>query len=173
MSTRSRTRTDCNGAYYAAELAAADRLVGALLDALPSRAALLVTADHGQVHLGAESWIGLGALDSMVETYAGDARFRYLHARDGATADLAAAAADAVGKHAWVFTRDQLLDEGWMGPDVAGPRGSRIGDVVLAARDAVGFVDPTFTRETGLRSGHGSITPAEMEVPLLAARGRA
>ena len=61
------------GAYYPAELAAADALVGALLDALPSRAALLVTADHGQVHLGAESWIGLGALDSMVETYAGGA----------------------------------------------------------------------------------------------------
>ena len=162
-----------NGPYYAAELAAADRLVGALLDALPSRAALLVTADHGQVHLGAESWIGLGALDSMVDTYAGDARFRYLHARDGATADLAAAATDAVGKHAWVFTRDRLLDEGWMGPDATGPARSRIGDVVLAARDAVGFVDPAFTRETGLRSGHGSITPAEMEVPLLAARGRA
>jgi hypothetical protein len=158
--------------YYAAELAAADALVGALLDALPARAALLVTADHGQVHLGAESWIGLGALDGMVETYAGDARFRYLHARDGAVADLADAATQAVGKHAWVFTRERLLDEGWMGPDAAGAARGRIGDVVLAARDAVGFVDPTFTRETGLRSGHGSITAAEMEVPLLAARGR-
>jgi hypothetical protein len=126
------------------------------------------------VHLGAESWVGLGALDRMVEVYAGDARFRYLHARHGTTADtLAGAATDAVGKHAWVLTRDQLLDEGWMGPEAYGPARSRIGDVVLAARDAVGFVDPTFTRETGLRSGHGSITAAEMEVPLLAGRGRA
>jgi hypothetical protein len=162
------------GAYYPAELAAADALVGALLDALPTRAALLVTADHGQVHLAAESWVGLGAVDSMIETYAGDARFRYLHARAGVGADdLAAAATDVVGKHAWVLTREQLLDEGWMGADPYGPARARIGDVVLAARDAVGFVDPTFTRETGLRSGHGSITAAEMLVPLVAGRGRA
>src|SRR5262249_24135123 len=110
------------GAYYPAELAAADALVGALLDALPTPAALLVRPDHGQVPLTAEWWVGLGAVDSMVETYAGDARFRYLHARAGVAADdLAAAATDVVGEHAWVLTRDQLLDEGWMGADAYGP----------------------------------------------------
>ena len=36
-------------AFYPAELAAADRLVGDLLDALPDDVALVVTADHGQV----------------------------------------------------------------------------------------------------------------------------
>ena len=40
------------GEYYEAELHTADRLVGDLLDALPSGAALLVTADHGQVEVG-------------------------------------------------------------------------------------------------------------------------
>ena len=117
-----------------------------------------MTADHGQVNLGQESWIGLGALDGMVDAYAGDARFRYLHAREGAARGALVAAEEAVGDHAWVFSRDQLLDEGWLGPDPAGPARRRVGDVVLAARDAVGFVDPTFPRETGLRSAHGSIT---------------
>ena len=77
-----------DGPHYPAELAAVDRLVGAVLDALPAHAALLVTADHGQVNLGAESWVALDELDSMVAVYAGDARFRYLHARSGAAAEL-------------------------------------------------------------------------------------
>lgn len=158
--------------FYGAELGAADRLVGALLDALPADRALVVTADHGQVHLDAESWIGLGALDGLVDAYAGDARFRYLHSRPGAAAELLAAAEELVGAHAWVFSRERLLDEGWLGEAPTGPARHRVGDVVLAARGPVAFVDPTFLRETGLRSGHGSVTAAEMEVPLLAGRGR-
>jgi hypothetical protein len=161
------------GRFYTGELQAADRLVGAIRDVLPDDVALLVTADHGQVNLGQESWIGLGALDGMIDAYAGDARFRYLHARDGAAKELLVAAEDTLSDHAWVFSRDRLFDEGWLGPDPAGPARRRVGDVVLAARDAVGFVDPTFPRETGLRSAHGSMTAAEVEVPLLAGRGRA
>ena len=91
----------------------------------------------------------------------------------GAAGELHAAAAELVGGDAWVFTRERLFDEGWLGPDPIGPARARVGDVVLAAKTAVGFVDPTFPRETGLRSAHGSLTPAEMEVPLLSGRGRA
>ena len=47
--------------YYPAELAAADRLVGALLDALPDDVALVVTADHGQVQVGHDGWRSLKA----------------------------------------------------------------------------------------------------------------
>ncbi|MEX2100319.1 MAG: alkaline phosphatase family protein [Acidimicrobiia bacterium] len=158
--------------FYPAELAAADVLVGNLLDALPAHAALVVTADHGQVNLGPDSWVNLAPLDEMIAVYAGDARFRYLHARSGAAAALYEAAEDLVGRDAWVFTRDRLLDEGWMGPDPVGAARARVGDVVLAAKRAVGFVDPTLLRETGLRSAHGSLTAAEMEVPLVAGRGR-
>jgi len=49
----------------------------------------------------------------------------------------------------------------------------RVGDVVLAARTGVGFVDPTLPYEAELIAAHGSITVAEVEVPLVAARGRA
>ncbi|HEX9505564.1 MAG TPA: alkaline phosphatase family protein, partial [Acidimicrobiia bacterium] len=159
--------------FYPAELAAADRLVGALLDALPSDAALVVTADHGQVHVGPEGWIGLGPLDPMVAAYAGDGRFRYLHARPGAAADLLDAARLRHRDDAWIFTRDQLFDEGWLGPDPVAAARRRVGDVVLAARAGVGFVDPTLPREAELVAAHGSLTRAEMEVPLVAARGRA
>ena len=158
---------------YRRELQAADALVAALVDALPERAALLVTADHGQIHLEPKSWIAVPDLAPMTVAMAGDGRFRYLHARKGAARELLAAARDELGEQAWVWSRAEVLDEELLG---AGPTGSvpgRIGDVVLAARGPVAFVDPALPNEAKLRSGHGSLAPDEMLVPLVAAYGRA
>jgi len=158
--------------FYTRELAFADRLVGDLLDALPSDAALLVTADHGQVHLDRDNWFDLDELTPLVECMAGDARFRYLHARPGAAPELVQAARDLCGAHAWVRSRAEVLAEGWIGAGATGSIPGRLGDVVLASRDATAFVDPALPVEVRLRSGHGSLTPDEMWVPLLAASGR-
>jgi hypothetical protein len=159
--------------FYPAELAATDRLVGDLLDALPDDAALVITADHGQVQVGPDGWRTLAPLHDLVETYAGDGRFRHLHAKPGCAAELHAAAEDLHGDDAWVFRREQLLDEGWLGPDPVPAVYRRVGDVVLAARTDVGFVEPTLPYEAQLLGAHGSITAAEVEVPLVASRGRA
>jgi hypothetical protein len=159
--------------FIAAELAAADRLVGDLLDVLPGDWALLVTADHGQVHVDSGGVVALDAVHDMVAAYSGEGRFRTLHARSGAAADLAAACADAYGDRAWVFPRDRLFDEGWLGAGATMAIRGRIGDVVLAAREPVIFADPDLPHEAAMRSHHGSLTPAEMLVPLLAAPGRA
>ncbi|HEX2738082.1 MAG TPA: alkaline phosphatase family protein [Acidimicrobiia bacterium] len=158
--------------FYPAALQEADRLVASLLEALPPSAVLLVTADHGQVHVG-DNWIELPELEPMIDAQAGDARFRYLYARKGAVAELAAAAHSTVGHQAWVLTRQQLLDEGWLGPSPEGSIGRRVGDVVLAAHEPVGFVDPALPKERRLLAMHGSLTPDEMLVPLLAGRGQA
>ena len=159
---------------YRAEVAFADRLVTWLLEALPSDCALLVTADHGQAEVGPDGWVEVGELTPFVALQAGDGRFRYLHAREGRAAELAGSAREVVGDRAWVLTRRQLLDGGWLGPGRPTPAaGARIGDVVLAARDHWAFVDPALRREAGLIAAHGSLTDGEMRVPLLAARGRA
>ena len=73
-----------------------------------------------------------------------------------------------------MFSRDQLLDEGWLGPGpvIASIR-RRVGDVILAPREPVAFVDPDLPNEANLVGAHGSLTADEMFVPLLAARGRA
>lgn len=159
---------------YLAELAFADELVGRLLDVLPRDAALVVTSDHGQVHVGPGGWLGLQPLADLCETYAGEGRFRYLHARRGAAGELLAAAREELGGSAWVLSRDELLDDGWLGPGpvIASVR-RRVGDVIVAARDPVAYVDPNLPREARLVATHGSLTPDEMEVPLLAAAGRA
>jgi hypothetical protein len=160
-------------AFYELELRAVDRLVGALRDALPESTALLVTSDHGQVHVEPGAWIELPELEPLVGMYAGDARFRYAYARRGAASDLAAAARERAGHAAWVFTREEILDGGWLGPSAEGSIGRRIGDVVLAAREPVAFFDPAMPLERHLLGMHGSLTPDEMYVPLLAGRGRA
>jgi Type I phosphodiesterase / nucleotide pyrophosphatase len=159
--------------FYVSELRAVDRLVGDLLDALPASAALLVTSDHGQVHIDPGGWVELADLSPMIEMCAGDARFRYVYAKPGAAGDLLAAARESVGHQAWVLTREELFAEGWIGPAPQGPIGRRVGDVVLAAREPVAFVDPAMPIERELVGMHGSLTPDEMYVPLLAGRGRA
>ncbi|MGH9024335.1 MAG: alkaline phosphatase family protein, partial [Acidimicrobiia bacterium] len=156
--------------FFQAELGAADRLVEALLESLPPSAALVVTSDHGQVHFDAQ--ISLAPIAKLVGAYAGDGRFRFLYAERGAAGALLEEATDRFGSVAWVMGRDQVVDERWLGP--APPSTTvarRLGDVVLAARGPIAFIDPTHPVEAGLRAGHGSLTPAEMFVPLLAGRG--
>jgi hypothetical protein len=161
--------------FFRSELATADHLYAQLLDALPDDVAVVTTADHGQIQWGREGWLEVGDLWGLCAAAAGDARFRYLYALDGAADELLAGARERFGEVAWVFSREQLADEGWLGPvegDGRPPFLQRVGDVVLAGRAPVAFVDPGFVAERGLIAGHGSLTADEMIVPLLAARGR-
>ncbi len=161
-----------NDDRYFAELKFADRLVGWILESLPSSTALLITADHGQVEVGRDGWLETGSLAKYIEMQAGEGRFRHLYAKQGAAADLAGAARSEFGDQAWVFTRSELINDGWFGEGRPTPSaGRRIGDVVLAAKDCWAFTDPSLRREAQLISAHGSLTEAEMFVPFLGARG--
>ncbi len=161
-----------NNGFFQQELRYCDRLVSDLLDALPEEAALVVSADHGHVHFTER--IQLGPLNEMCVAQSGESRFRYLHAKPGAAGALLESVTDLYADRTWCFSRDQIVDEGWLGPRPPSAEvRRRIGDVVLAARTSVGFVDPKNPGESRLRSGHGSLTSAEMLVPLVAARGRA
>jgi hypothetical protein len=160
-------------AVYRRELRAADRIVADLLAALPATAALVVTSDHGQVHMERDAWIDLGSLGAMVYAMAGDGRFRDLYARKGQQRELVGAARELVGDAAWVWSRAELLADGVMGTGATGTIPGRIGDVILASRGEKAFIDPALPNEIQLRSAHGSLTADEMLVPLLAARGQA
>jgi predicted AlkP superfamily pyrophosphatase or phosphodiesterase len=156
------------GEYYAQELRTVDRLVGDLVEALPAGAALVVTSDHGQVEVGTSARLPGPDLLAGVELLSGEGRFRWLHARPGATADVAAAGEEAHGDEAWVRTREQIVDEGWFGGPITKEVAHRLGDVALVARAPVAFLDPADTGETRLLARHGSLTTAEMYVPLVA-----
>ncbi len=162
-----------SGDAFTAELADTDRLVAELLDLIPADGALLVTADHGHVAVGPEGIISTEAVGHLVRRSAGESRFRSLWARTNAQAALLEACREAYADRAWVFSREELFDDGWLGPGGPAHHRRRIGDVVLAPFADIGFSDPATPREDDMASRHGSLTSAEMLVPLLAARGRA
>ena len=158
------------GEHFEAELRAVDRLVADLIAVLPAGAALVVTSDHGQVQVG-EAIVPIHEdVMAHVELLSGEGRFRWLHARPGAAGDLAEAARACHGDRAWVRSRDEVVAEEWFGPKVSEAAVARFGDVVLAASDPVAFEDPADTGPYRLQSRHGSLTAAEMLIPLLALR---
>jgi len=158
------------GEHYDAELTAADRLVGDLMAVLPPGAALVVTADHGQVDVGA----AIRQLDPEIvaatELISGEGRFRWLHARPGAADDVTVAAKERYGDEAWVRTIDEIDAEDWLGGRLSQVARARLGDVALVPYRPIAYLDPFDQGDARLVSRHGSLTAEEMYVPLLAAR---
>lgn len=157
------------GDFYDAELAAADRLVADVLAALPPRTALLVTADHGQVQVDAPQIELPAELMRLLRLQSGEGRFRWLHARSGREDEVLALARSLFGEVAWVWSRRELTEMGVFGPHLAAPLAARLGDVALVPFADVSFHDPGDTGSTPLVCRHGSLTSAEMLVPLVGA----
>jgi len=137
-------------------------------EVLPAGAALVVTSDHGQVEVGDASLALPAALLADSVLVSGEGRFRWLHARPGCRERLARSCEDAFGDVAWVRTVDELDDQRWFGGPLGPTARARLGDVALIAHRAVAFGDPGDPGELALRCRHGSVTAAEMLVPLLA-----
>lgn len=157
------------GEFYDAELRTVDTLVAAVLDRLPGDTALLITADHGQVQVGPNIRPPAAEVLQLTHHSSGEGRFRWLHAKPGASAELLATATAQHSDVAWVVAREQMLDEGWFGPVVSPPVQARLGDVALVAHQPISFDDPADTGPYPLVCRHGSLTADEVLVPLLAA----
>lgn len=157
---------------WVAALEDADRELRRLARLLPPDALMVVTADHGMVDIdGAPRW-DAGTDPELVrdvELTAGEPRALHVHVRPGA--DPAAVAQrwrDRLEGHAAVWTRSEALDLRLFG-DVAPHVHDRIGDVVVAMAGRATVVDTRTQSEQSLRlvGVHGSLTPHELQVPLL------
>lgn len=157
------------GDYYEAELRYADTLVRDIVEVLPPDTVLIVTADHGQVHVGGNTVRLDDEVMAHVHHQSGEGRFRWLHAKRGREAALFDAA-QSYSSLAWVVTREQVLEEKWFGPRVSDIVARRMGEVALVAREPVSFDDPLDGGAFDLVCRHGSLTAEEMLVPLLAHR---
>lgn len=155
------------GPFYDAELRYSDAIVADLLEALPAGTALLVTADHGQVSVGTNVIHPSDELLKPVTQQSGEGRFRWFHCAANDVDSLAAAAADEIGSTGWVVTKEQMLDDHWFGPTVSPPIQRRLGDVALVAADDVSYFDTADSGPFELICRHGSLTSAEVNVPLL------
>lgn len=161
-----------------------DAMIAGILAALGPDQDLVVTSDHGMINCPSERRVLIEdrpRLLAGVERILGDPRARHLYVRGGVdskfTAAAESAATDVVQRWreelpdiAITATRTEAIEMGWFGrvdPMLA----DRIGDVVavcgldwmLASRS-----DPTVSRLVGQ---HGGLTPEEMLIPMLHARG--
>ena len=152
---------------YRAELRMCDRVVADLVSELPAGSALVVTADHGLVDCTGGAVEIDGEVRSLAAAESGEARFRWLHARPGRAGPLLAAARAAHGDQGWVMAADEVVEEGWLGPAVTDAARSRLGDVALVARGDRAFAHPDDNTPETLKGRHGSVTSAEMLVPVL------
>jgi hypothetical protein len=165
-----------DSASWRHQLGVVDRMVEQLAAGLPDDAVLLVTADHGMVDVPDSTRLEVGeepGLTDGVRLFAGEPRARYVHAEPGAAADVLATWRSVLGARAWVAGREEAVDSGLFGP-VDRTVVDRIGDVVALARGSWAFTDVRSEPHSSLLAAfHGSLTPAELAIPLLAARGRA
>ncbi len=133
---------------------------------------LLITGDHGMVDVPNDRQIILEdtpGLANGLELIGGEGRLRQLYtARPD---EVAAQWRRRLGDRALVVRREEALEAGWFGP-VAEEFRPRIGDVLVAMADDWAVMTLTKQGELTLVGQHGSLTSAEMRVPLLVDAGR-
>ena len=153
------------------QLIRVDAMCERLRDALPDDVVLVVTGDHGMVDVpSAHQVVAEDEPDLMagVSALAGEGRFRQLYVDVDEPARVAARWQEVLGDRAWVRTRDEAIDEGWFGP-VAEDLRERYGHVLVAMRGDWAVMTRQYPRELTLVGMHGSLTEAEMLVPLMLA----
>ncbi|MER6595504.1 alkaline phosphatase family protein, partial [Micromonospora purpureochromogenes] len=167
--------TGVDSAPWRIAAAEVDALLARLVDGLPPDAALLVTADHGQLDVPAAHRFDLDTdsrLRAGVRVVAGEPRVRYLHVEPGAVDDVVAAWSAVLGPAARVETRAEAVATGRFGP-VPEEHLRRVGDVVVTCHGTYAVLasrsePPAVSR---LVAYHGADTAAELTIPLLVVRG--
>lgn len=156
--------------HWQQQLALIDAEAEQVRESLPAETRLVVVADHGMVDCGPEDRTDIDRhpeLRDGIFLLAGEARFRHLHVRTGALDDVVATWREFFGDRAEVSTREDVIARGWFGP-LEQQVVPRLGDVIVAARGAHGiFSSRDFGYETSLIGLHGSLTAAEMLIPML------
>ena len=161
-----------NSEAWALELAQIDLMVRLIAERLPAGAAVIVTADHGMVQVDSPvDFDRQPELQAGVRALGGEPRARHVYAEPGAADDVAAAWRELLGADFTVATRAEAVGWGWFGPRVTSRVAPRIGDVVVVANTDGAVIrsggEPLQSRLVG---HHGSLTPAEMLVPLYTIR---
>jgi predicted AlkP superfamily pyrophosphatase or phosphodiesterase len=149
-------------------------MIRSTVQALPSTATFVVTADHGMLDISERIWIeDRPELLRDVRLITGEPRFRHVFAEAGQQAALYRQW-QSLESVAQIMTRDEFLESNLMGAiaDFVEPR---IGDVVAIARETFSIASRTVDeRVSMLKGNHGSSTDIERRVPcaVMAGYGR-
>jgi hypothetical protein len=166
----------CQSWEWGDELELIDGELARLVAAVPSDTSVYVTADHGMVDVPHALRIDLAhdaELAQGVRHVGGEFRSLQLYCEPGATPDVLETWRERVDARAWVLSRDEAIGHGLFGA-VSERVLPRIGDVIVAMRDNFAIVDSRTARPKllALLGLHGSLTPAEMAIPLLQVTAR-
>ncbi|GAC1452023.1 MAG: alkaline phosphatase family protein [Pseudarthrobacter sp.] len=175
-------RYGCQSEQWEHQLEELDATVKRLHTSLPAGTTILLTADHGMLDVPEQQRIDYAADPALIEGVrhtAGEPRMVHLYldepADGAARGRLLAAWRARFRDRIWAFSREDAIAAGLFGavrPEVE----PRIGDVMIAARDALALYDTRRIRPAAMEvvGQHGSFTKAEREVPLLcfAAEGK-
>lgn len=168
-------RDGCGSEAWRLQLATIDAFALRLRREIPEDAVLVVTADHGMVDVPPQGRIDVDDEPDLLDAvgvFAGEGRLRHLYCRAGAVDDVAARWRARLGSDAHIVSREQAVDDGWFGPSVRREVEPRIGDVLVACLGPIAVLSSRrFPPEVNLVGFHGSLTSAEMMVPLLVDRG--
>jgi len=163
-------RYGVDSAQWRAQLEMVDAAAEHLRDTLPPSVRVVVVADHGMVDSPQSSRVDVDdhpELREGVAVIGGEARFRHVYCRGGAVDDVLATWRGFLGERALVLSRDEALALGWFGELTPAVR-PRLGDVVVACRGDSAIISTTdFPYENMLIGMHGSLTSAEMLIPIL------
>jgi len=171
-------RHGCRSEQWEHQLEELDATVKRLSLSLPAGTTILLTADHGMLDVPEQQRIDYAADPALIEGVrhtAGEPRMVHLYLEDPADAPGRERLLDAwrarFGDRIWAFTRDEAIAAGLFGP-LRPAVGPRIGDVMIAAREALALYDTRRVRPAAMEvvGQHGSLTKAEREVPLLCFR---
>ncbi|WP_261623624.1 alkaline phosphatase family protein [Nesterenkonia marinintestina] len=145
-----------------------------------SRAAVVLTADHGMVDVAPEDRVDVAESPELlvgVAHTAGEPRLMQLILGPETSPTRAARLQhlweDRFGDQAWIRSRDEAVEDGWFGVVEPRVRG-RIGDLLIAQCGGGALFDTMRTGRgpLGMVGHHGSLTEAEREVPLLVLTGQ-
>jgi hypothetical protein len=164
-------RYGVDSSHWLQQLSMVDAEAEQLRETLHPSTRLLVVADHGMVDSPRDRRVDVDEVPELrdgVALLGGEARFRHLYCRGGAVDDVLATWRSVLGDRAEVLTRDQATRRGWFGDGLNASVRPRVGDVLVACRDDAAVVSTTdFGYEASLVGLHGSLTPAEMLIPLI------
>ena len=168
-----------HGAAHETTLTAArdvDRLLEALADSLPGDSRVVMTADHGHLDVPAGKTYRLDASDDIFRLcdgpFTGDQRAIYANVSEGKMDAFRAAIHERYGDDFLTLTASEVEECGLLGAaPLADETGSRMGNaLLLSTRGAALDYRAALGDELHpLVSHHGSLTPAEMRIPLVVA----
>jgi hypothetical protein len=154
---------------------------GLLRGSVPEGTLVLITADHGMAAIEPSRSLYVNELwpeitdhipvgdDGRPLAPAGSSRDLFLHTAPGSHEHVRSTLQTLLEARAEVHSVAELMREGVFGPIISDTFRDRVGDVVVLPfpGEAVYWSDPPrFTQP--YRGQHGGLTPAEMEIPLIA-----